>query len=335
MNQDSITDAVILDTDIGTDVDDVVALGLLLRAPNIDLRAVTTVYVDAALRARIVRRVLEVAGRTEIPIGCGLDRPLLQRDALFWEGWEGEGFLGNGDDGASRQQDRHDGVAKGLDTAALPHAVDLLVETVLAHPGEITVLAIGPLTNLAVALLREPRFAQAVRRIAIMGGMVQRRLDQLSFPYVEHNIRCDPEAAEIVFASRAPITLVPLDVTTQVYVRRPDLARMAGGDDLGALVADQLDRYMTHKGRDWIHPHDALTATAIVRPELLRTVPLRVDVETRGALTRGQTVAVHPRGAGEEARPVDVALEVDAASFDPWLVEMLAGSAATAGRATR
>lgn len=315
---------IILDTDIGTDVDDVVALGLLLRAPNVDLRAVTTVYVDAALRARYVQRVLAAAGRSDVVIGRGIDRPLLNRDALFWEGWEGEGVLNGVDDKTEPAW-----------TESLPHAVDVLVETVMAHPGEITIVAIGPLTNLAVALLREPRLAQAIRRIAIMGGMVQRRLDQLSFPYVEHNTRCDPEAAQIVFASGAPITLVPLDVTTRVQVRREDLARLAAGDALGALLADQLGRYMTHKGRDWTHPHDALTAAAILRPELLRTIPLHIAVETRGEFTRGQTVALRPRAGSDETRPIDVAVEVDTQTFEPWLVALLAGSAAAAERAGR
>lgn len=315
---------IILDTDIGTDVDDIVALGLLLRAPTVDLRAVTTVYVDAALRARIVRHVLATAGQANVPIGRGLDRPLLNRDVLFWEGWEGEGVLDNADGG-----DRADS------TRPLPHAVDVLVETVMARPGEVTIVAIGPLTNLAVALLREPGLAGAVRRIAIMGGMVQRRLDQLSFPYVEHNIRCDPEAARIVFASSAPITLVPLDVTTRVQVRREDLARIADGDGLGALLADQLGRYMTHKGRDWIHPHDALTAAAVIHPEYLRTIPLHVNVETQGEFTRGQTLALHPRRADDGARPIDVAVEVDTQAFEPWLVAMLAGSGSTAERTGR
>jgi purine nucleosidase len=84
---------VVLDTDIGTDVDDVVALGLLLRAPRIDLRAVTTVYVNAGLRARMVKAVLALAGRDDIPVGSGADLPLLKRDPLAWEGWEGEGIV--------------------------------------------------------------------------------------------------------------------------------------------------------------------------------------------------------------------------------------------------
>jgi purine nucleosidase len=158
----------VLDTDIGTDVDDVVALALLLRLPDVDLRAITTVYVDAALRARMVRAVLAVAGRPDIPVGQGVDRPLLNRDALAWAGFEGEGLLPADADEAQAQP--------------LPHAVDLLVKTVLARPGEVTILAIGPLTNVALALLREPRLAMAVRRIVIMGGVVQRRFDQLTVP---------------------------------------------------------------------------------------------------------------------------------------------------------
>ncbi len=309
MDADTGRQAVILDTDIGTDVDDVVALGLLLRSPSIDLRAVTTVYVDAVLRARMVEAVLAVAGRPDVPVGRGADRPLLDRDPLYWEGHEGEGLL--------RDEER--------DGQVWPRAVDLLIETVLARPGEVTVLAVAPLTNIALALLREPRFATAVHRIVIMGGIVQRRFDQLAAPYAEHNIRCDPEAAQIVLASGAPITLVPLDVTTRVRIRRDALPRIAAADALGALVADQLGRYMARKGRDWTHPHDPLAASAAIQPDLLRTTPMRVDVETRGEFTRGQTAATVPTTT--DGRPlVDVALELtgDAASFERWLVEMLA-----------
>lgn len=201
MDADTGRQAVILDTDIGTDVDDVVALGLLLRAPTVDLRAVTTVYVDAALRARMVETVLVAAGRFDVLVGRGADRPLLNRDPLYWEGREGEGLLS-----AEAGQER-----------GWPRAVDLLIEIVLAQPGQVTVVAIGPLTNIALALAQEPRFATAVRRIAIMGGMFQRRLDQVSAPSAEHNVRCDPEAARIVLTSGAPITLVPLDVTTRAH----------------------------------------------------------------------------------------------------------------------
>ncbi len=301
---------VILDTDIGTDVDDILALALLLRSAAIDLRAVTTVYANAALRSRIVKAVLSAAGRPDVPVGCGVDWPLVVRGSTYWGGCEGEGIL----EGAPELPE------------ALPYAVDLMTDLVLADPGAVTVLAIGPLTNLALAIAREPRVSTSVRRIAIMGGIVQRRFDQLTLPYVEHNMRCDPEAAQLVLASGAPITLVPLDVTTQVMLRRSDLTGLAG-DSLGALLADQIDRYLKHAGRDWTHPHDPLAAALLLHPEFVRTHRMHVSVETRGEVTCGQTVATMA-GDGDPARAVvDVALSVDAHAFESWLVPCLAGAA--------
>ena len=313
---------IVLDTDIGTDVDDVVALVAALRAPQVDLRAVTTVYVDTELRARMVQAVLKTAGRQEIPVGAGVGKPLLGRDALYWGGWEGEGVLEVSPAGSDS------GPTVGTLSGTFPHGVDLLIETVLAQPGTVTVLAIGPLTNLAVALTREPRLATAVKRLVIMGGLVQRRLDQLGMAYVEHNIRCDPDAASIVFQSGAPITLVPLDVTTQSRLRRADLPRIAAAGALGSLAADQVERYLKQHNRDWTHPHDALALAAIAQPGLLRTTPMHVQVETQGQLTRAQTVATLAQGAAGESAgsvpPIEVALQVDVAGFEHWLVQTLA-----------
>lgn len=304
---------IILDTDIGTDVDDVVALGLALATPSIDLLAVTTVYVHAAPRARMVRAVLDVAGQGAIPIGVGADDTLLKRDPLYWAGWEGEGLL----DDATVD-------TPGASSYALPHAVDVIVETAMARPGEVTLLAIGPLTNVALALLREPRLATTLHRIVIMGGLVQRRLDQLGQPYSEHNIRCDPEAADVVFQSGAPITLVPLDVTTQVRIRAADLERLSAGGPLAALVADQVRRYLAHVGRDWTNMHDPLALAAIAEPSLLGSQPMRVRVETHGEHTRGQTVATLHKGTETDDTPyIDVALEVDAPRFEQWVLQTL------------
>jgi purine nucleosidase len=206
-----------------------------------------------------------------------------------------------------------------------------LIEQVMAYPGELAILAIGPLTNLAAAFIREPRLAGAVKRLVIMGGLVQRRMDQLHMRYVEHNIRCDPEAAQIVFQSGAPMTLVPLDVTTQSRIRRADLARVAQSDELGALVADQVERYINEHHRDWTHPHDALAVAAIANPALLQTRPMYIQVETQGQFTRAETVAVLAEQTpivslqDSAARPpIDVALEVDVAGFERWLITRLA-----------
>ena len=316
---------IVLDTDIGTDVDDVIALGLALRSPQIDLRAVTTVYVDTVLRARMVQAVLAVAGRSAIPVGAGLGAPLLNRDPLYWAGFEGVGVIEPSGAATIPAVTAHAG------PGPFTHGVDLIVEQVMGHPGEITVLAIGPLTNLAAAIVHEPRLASAVKRLVIMGGSVQRRMDQLQMRYVEHNIRCDPEAAQIVFQSGAPITLVPLDVTTQSRIRRADLARVAQSDALGALVADQVERYISAHQRDWTNPHDALAVAAIAHPEVLRLRPMHIQVETQGQFTRAETVAVLADQPPDDsaralagAATIDVALEVDVAGFERWLIDTLA-----------
>jgi pyrimidine-specific ribonucleoside hydrolase len=116
-------------------------------------------------------------------------------------------------------------------------------------------------------------------------------------------------------------------VTTQVRIRREDLSSLRRGDQLAALVADQLERYMGHMGRDWTYAHDPLATTALVRPDLLRTYPMRINAETRGEYTRGQTVAerVHREAGGPT---VDVALEVQTSAFERWLLDTLAGSGA-------
>jgi purine nucleosidase len=297
---------VILDTDIGTNVDDIVALAALLREDAIDLRAVTTVYANAALRARIVKAVLLRAGRVDVPVGCGVDWPLVVRGTTQWEGWEGEGILEGTEE-----------------PAELPtYAVDLMTELVLADPGSVTIVAIGPLTNLALAMAREPRLISAVRHIVVMGGIVQRRPDQLADPYAERNIRHDPEAARLVLTSGAPITLVPLDVTTRLRVRRGGLA-VPAGDGLAALVGDQLDRYFNHVGRDWTYLHDALAAALPAHPQFVRTSRMYLDVETRGDLTRGQTVATLAGNGAETRQAIDVALDIDVPAFESWLIPCL------------
>jgi inosine-uridine nucleoside N-ribohydrolase len=157
-----------------------------------------------------------------------------------------------------------------------------------------------------------------------MAGRIERRPGQLDERHAEHNVRCDPEAAQIVLASGAPITLVPLDVTTQVHIRRAALDGLRAGDTLARLIADQLDRYFAHMERDWTHLHDPLAASEVVLPGFLRTMPMRVQVECAGQLTRGQLVATRHDGAHEPG-VVDVALEVDAWAFEAWLPRCLHG----------
>ena len=181
---------IILDTDIGTDVDDCLALAVILGSPEVQLAGVTCVYGDVGLRARMVKKLLGLYGLRGIPILRGESEPLLGLRPVYWEGHEGQGLVEPEDETQDESED----------------AVGFIIRTVLENPGKIQLLAIGPLTNVALAIKREPRVVHDLGGLMIMGG-VMRGPTSLDLPYVEHNIRCDPEAAHIVLASGAPITL--------------------------------------------------------------------------------------------------------------------------------
>jgi purine nucleosidase len=220
---------VILDTDIGTDVDDCLALALLLGSPEIALTGITCVYGDVALRARMVRKLLALRGLSGIPVLEGASEPLLGTPTGLLGGARGPGLIEANDE--------------AVDGGETEDAVDFLVRTVREAPEEIHLLAIGPLTNVALALKRDPRFGRDLGALTIMGGALRGR-ESLGLPYVEHNIRCDPEAAHVVLSSGIPLTLVPLDVTTRVRITPAGVARIAAaGTPFHAAVAEQVERY--------------------------------------------------------------------------------------------
>src|ERR1700730_14965412 len=141
---------VLLDTDIGTDVDDCLALALLLGSPELEPIGITCVYGDVALRARMVHKLLTLAGKPDVPVRLGVREPLLGQRAVYWAGHEGVGLL----DAADLELPLAD-----------EHAIDFLVRTVLDRPGAIHLVAIGPLTNIALAVKREPGLAAALARL--------------------------------------------------------------------------------------------------------------------------------------------------------------------------
>jgi purine nucleosidase len=298
---------VIFDTDIGTDVDDILALAFLLGSPEVRIEGVTTVYGDVGLRARMVRKLLQLRDIDGIPVHTGVGRPLLGLDPVYWPGHEGVGLLDESDD---------------LPAPSETHAVDFLVGHVLANPGQITLLAVGPLTNVATAIVREPRFAKALRRLVIMGGRID-VTDTTSGP-AEHNIKCDPEAAHVVFSSGAPIELVPLDVTLRAVIRQPGVdALMRKGTPYHNALADQVARYpgfVSRGGSTFLH--DPLAAMAVVRPDHLGWTPYHLGIELRGTLTRAMTVARLP----DDRHPTTarVAMELDVAACETLIAARLA-----------
>jgi purine nucleosidase len=286
----------VLDTDIGTDVDDILALVILARAPELKLVGVTTVYGDTTLRARMVRQVLDQMGRSDVPIGIGATQTLTNRP-IFWAGHEGHGL-------------------PGLDQTTVDEsltAADLLRRTAAEHAGQLDLIAIGPLTNVAEAIEADPGFASSLHHLYLMGGAFW-----MDNP--EHNIKCDPEAAEIVFRSGSPMTACGLDVTLRAMLREADMPRLReAADGVGPLLEVQVRRWWAFIKANENHLHDPLAILPAVRPELFRFEQCDVTVDVGGAESGRTRVANCGQGA------VKIAAEVDADAAEEEIVRRLVG----------
>jgi purine nucleosidase len=299
---------IVLDTDIGTDVDDVCALGLALCSPELDIVAVTTVFDNVVVRSRMAASLLRIAGRSDIPIGIGSSHTLLRNRPLHWAGWEGEGLVGPED----------------ADTTPwVGTAGDLIIDLVRANPGEITLVSVGPLTNIAEVVLREPNLPKLVRGLVMMGGLI-RIGDTLDNPWAEWNVRVDPEASSVVFGSGIPITMVGLDVTKRVKIDRTGLDPLhASASLLGRTVGAQLAMHMDHHThRKYAYLHDPLAVGMAIDPTFCQTVPMSVRVETRGELTAGLTLVERP--TKDKPATADVCVDVDGPRFEEFFVRRIA-----------
>jgi inosine/uridine nucleosidase len=271
---------IIIDTDPG--VDDSLTFLLALASPEIKLEALTTtqgnVTVDKATRNAL--SVLELAHASHIPVAEGSMYPLIQplRASAYVHGESG---VGN-----SRLPEPQ--------TKPVPqHAVDYLIERVLAEPNEISIFPIAPLTNIAMAIRKEPRFAKAVKELVIMGGAIQENGNMTQ--QAEFNIFVDPHAAHIVFHSGIPITLIPLDVTHKCLLKQEHLDRLTKIDSpISRFIRDTLEVYLKFsydKGFVGSALHDPLTLATILAPELLSLKEFYVDVDISGGVSMGKTFA--------------------------------------------
>ena len=281
---------VILDTDIGDTIDDAVALALVLRSPELDVRAVTTVIDDVESRTRLVVKELGVFGRRDIAVGTGAPEPLLgPMQTTHAREFE---VLTPGDT---------------VPPAARRRAVDLIIETLLGSPDKITLAPIGPLTNIALALKTEPRIKTKIERIVLMGGA-------FIMGQPEYNIQRDPVAADIVFQSGVPITAVGLDVTLKGKLRAQDLDRLRlAGDPAGHFLMRLLNLAQAETKEEFPTLHDPLAVAVLFRPELVETVDGRVSVTKEG-------VTQFTPAAGASTR---VARQVNVNAFLDLLTERL------------
>ena len=272
----------ILDTDIGDDVDDALALALALKSPVIDLLGVTTVYKNTALRAQLAKRLAIVLGRPDLTVCSGTGMPLVnQVDCTdIPPQWT-----------ALDESARTDTLYSSI------HGVDFILETVGKYP-DLTIVTVGPLTNIACCIQKDPE-AMRQTQIVVMGGMTTNA-------YRESNINCDPEAARLVFESGADITLVSLDTTISCKLEKADMRRILESDHpdihfLANLMEIWRDTFYAGFLSQWgkkienkfdfgVGMHDPMTVMYTLAPHLFEIKDAEILVETRGEYTRGVTV---------------------------------------------
>jgi inosine-uridine nucleoside N-ribohydrolase len=305
-----MTVPVLIDCDPGHD--DAIALLLAVASPEIDVLGVTTVCGNSTLDKTTANaiRVLEFVDRGDVPVAAGADRPLV-REAFVAAYVHGE----SGMDGPTLP------APQGRPVAA--HAVDFLAERILASPEPVTLVPIGPLTNVALLLARHPEAAQRLDRIVLMGGAIA---EGNMTPAAEFNIWADPEAAVRVFESGLDVTMIGLDVTHKALLTPAHSERLRAQGRTGTMVADLVDFFSRfHRATynfDGAPIHDAVAVAEVIRPGLVTTLPRHVAVERQSDLCRGRTVVDLWRRTGQEPN-ASVGVDVDADAFLELLLERL------------
>ncbi len=286
---------VLLDTDIGSDVDDSVALALILGSPELDLVGITTVYGDTELRARIAKQLLTLANfDAPVPIVAGAQQTLSGRP-VWWPGHEGRTYDLTS---LASWRPRQDAPA-------------FLVEQASANPGELDLLAIGPLTNVAQALTLDPDFAHNIRQIHIMGG-------SFNDSRPEHNILSDTHAADIVFRSAARLVITPVCMTRRVRLGPQLVDEIEAAGTMGAALAAEIRQWMEIQSGEHSIPHDATTALGLIRPDLFQHERCVVNVVLVEGDGHDEGTTIKRRDDGGFA---DVVVDLDEAGVQRQIVD--------------
>jgi inosine-uridine nucleoside N-ribohydrolase len=283
---------VVIDTDPG--VDDAFALLLALRSPELKIEAITAVAGNVPLELTLPNalRMVEIAGRTDIPVAAGAKAPLLRRlvTAAYAHGENGLG-------GAVFPEPTIKPVAEP--------ASELLRSIVRKYPKEVTLITVGPLTNVAEALNSDAGMAELVRGVVMMGGSLS---GGNITPAAEFNVYVDPEAARIVFQSGIPVTMVGLDVTRKTSLTDKHASALEAAQNRASQAAAKIARHAIDHNREQgflVGPnmHDSLAVAAFLNPSILKWKEYYVDVETSGELTSGETLGYSPRAGDLRRRP--------------------------------
>jgi inosine-uridine nucleoside N-ribohydrolase len=257
----------IIDTDIGDDIDDAFALALALQSPELQILGITTAYGDTELRARLVDRYLAAVGRADIPVAAGVPTPYQN---VFTQA------------AYARREPDH----KHAD------GVEFLLDQIRAHPGEVTLIAIGPLFNVGAAIEKDAATFKKLKRVVIMGGSIDRgydtATDKIRPPGAEWNILRDPAGAKALFAAGVPVFVMPLD-STQIHFENPARDKMFA---FGSPLTDQLTllyhQWMWGNDGHWATPtlFDPVAVTYAIRPDLCPATPMRIEVDDKGFTRR-------------------------------------------------
>jgi purine nucleosidase len=306
---------ILFDGDPG--IDDALALLYALKSEKVKLEGITTVGGNISLEKTTLNalRILEITGNENVPVARGVPKPLMRDNKSVGEVHGADGL---GNSGLPLPKIKEKSI----------HAVDFIIDTIMENPGEITLVPVGPLTNVAVSVIKEPRLKDYVKDLVIMGGAVTTFGNITS--EAEFNIYTDPEAAKIVFESGLPITLVGLDVTMKTLLTPSHLDEIISANTpvtrfVDKIITHYMEFYKNVVGVNGCGMHDPLAVGVAIDRSLVKTRKLFVTVETRGEFTTGETVG-DLRGSKEGVvRPpnMDVCIDVDADRFIRSFIDVI------------
>ena len=314
---------VLIDCDPGQD--DALALLLALGSPELDVLGVTAVAGNQTLDKTTANalRVLELAGRTDIGVAAGADGPLAGELVVAADA-HGETGL----DGVDLPPPSAEAVAA--------HAKDFLAEKAAASDHPVTLVALGPLTNIALLLEAHQETAEKIERVVLMGGAIH---EGNQTPSAEFNIWIDPEAAARVFESGLDLTMVGLDVTNKAVLSSSDAAGLRGAGPVAEAAADMLEFYLGFYNEAYDHGgapiHDAVALAHVFRPDFLTVEDRHVEVDTSEGPCRGRTVVDMRRRTSGPDPNAHVAVDIDAGAFRTLLLERLRAFSPTSPEASR
>jgi purine nucleosidase len=305
--------------DVDTGIDDAMAILYALNRPGIKLEALTTTFGNTDIETATTNtlRILELAGRSDVPVARGPGRSLLKPFVKGADHVHGRNGLGD----VILPEPKAEPVAEP--------ASDLMIRLARENPGEITLCPVGPITNVAIALAKAPEVAPLFKDIVIMGGTIHHPgIHGIPTPIADANFWNDPEAAQIVLRSGAKITLVGMDVTMKVLLTRAMRKEIAARGEVGATMMRIAEFYV--RSYESMYPeidgcglHDPLAVAIAEDKSLATTERMCVDIELSGALSRGAMIADRRRNVAPERRNAEVCVDVDRERFSRRFVETL------------